>query len=80
MAQCILDEPSIGLHSRDTHNLIKLLKKLGDNGNTTIVVNYDEEIINQSDIIIDIGPNAGKYGGEIVYNGSPKKSIKKQTA
>ena len=76
----ILDEPSIGLHSRDTHNLIKLLKKLRDIGNTVIVVEHDEEIINQSDIIIDIGPNAGKYGGEIVYNGSPKKSIKKQTA
>ena len=69
----ILDEPSIGLHSRDTHNLIKLLKKLRDIGNTVIVVEHDEEIINQSDIIIDIGPNAGKYGGEIVYNGSPKK-------
>ena len=69
----ILDEPSIGLHSRDTHNLIKLLKKLRDIGNTVIVVEHDEEIINQSDIIIDIGPNAGKSGGEIVYNGSPKK-------
>ena len=73
----ILDEPSIGLHSRDTHNLIKLLKKLRDIGNTVIVVEHDEEIINQSDIIIDIGPNAGKYGGEIVYNGSPKKINKK---
>ena len=73
----ILDEPSIGLHSRDTHNLIKLLKKLRDIGNTVIVVEHDEEIINQSDIIIDIGPNAGKYGGQIVYNGSPKKINKK---
>jgi len=74
----ILDEPSIGLHSRDTNNLIKILKKLRDIGNTVIVVEHDEEIINQSDIIIDIGPNAGNNGGEIVYNGSPK-SINKET-
>ncbi len=73
----ILDEPSIGLHSRDTKNLIKILKQLRDIGNTVIVVEHDEEIINQSDVIIDIGPNAGKYGGEIIYNGSPKNINKK---
>ena len=69
----ILDEPSIGLHSKDTKNLIKMLKKLRDAGNTVIVVEHDEEIIKSSDEIIDIGPKAGINGGEIIYQGEIKK-------
>ena len=66
----ILDEPSIGLHSRDTDRLIHVLKQLRDLGNTVIVVEHDEEIIRAADYIIDIGPNAGRLGGEIVYQGN----------
>jgi excinuclease ABC subunit A len=65
----ILDEPSIGLHSRDTDLLIKVLKDLRDIGNTVIVVEHDEEIIRAADEIIDIGPGAGRLGGEIVFQG-----------
>lgn len=65
----ILDEPSIGLHSRDTALLIKVLLQLRDLGNTVIVVEHDEEIIRAADYIIDIGPNAGRLGGEVVYQG-----------
>ena len=65
----ILDEPSIGLHSRDTERLIKVLKQLRDLGNTVIVVEHDEEIIRAADWLIDIGPEAGRLGGEVVYNG-----------
>lgn len=66
----ILDEPSIGLHSRDTQRLIKVLKNLRDIGNTVIVVEHDEEIIRAADYIIDIGPKAGYQGGELVFAGS----------
>jgi excinuclease ABC subunit A len=66
----ILDEPSIGLHSRDSGQLIKVLKNLRDLGNTVIVVEHDEEIMRQADFIIDIGPEAGTYGGEIVAEGT----------
>lgn len=65
----ILDEPSIGLHSRDTQLLIKVLKQLRDLGNTVVVVEHDEEIMRAADYIIDIGPNAGRLGGEVVYTG-----------
>lgn len=65
----ILDEPSIGLHSRDTNQLIAVLRKLRDMGNTVIVVEHDEEIIHSADYLIDIGPEAGRFGGEIVYQG-----------
>lgn len=65
----ILDEPSIGLHSRDTDKLIFVLKQLKDLGNTVVVVEHDEDIIKQADYIIDIGPNAGRLGGEVVYAG-----------
>ncbi len=61
----ILDEPSIGLHSRDTDQLIHVLKELRDQGNTVIVVEHDEEIIRSADWLIDVGPRAGRYGGEI---------------
>jgi excinuclease ABC subunit A len=66
----ILDEPSIGLHPRDTHRLIRVLKKLKELGNTVIVVEHDEDIIRASDQIIDIGPLAGNLGGEVVFSGT----------
>ncbi len=66
----ILDEPSIGLHPRDTHLLIKVLKQLRDLGNSVIVVEHDEEIMRQSDYLVDIGPLAGENGGEIVFEGT----------
>ena len=66
----ILDEPSIGLHSRDNERLISVLKKLRDIGNTVIVVEHDEQIMNAADKIIDMGPKAGSYGGEIVAEGN----------
>lgn len=69
----ILDEPSIGLHSRDTERLIRVLKRLRDIGNTVVVVEHDEEIMRASDEIIDIGPDAGTLGGEIVFRGSPEE-------
>ena len=65
----ILDEPSIGLHSRDTDRLIKVLRQLQQIGNTVVVVEHDEEIIRAADYIIDIGPQAGRLGGEVVYQG-----------
>ena len=66
----ILDEPSIGLHSRDTDRLIKVLKELRDIGNTVVIVEHDEDIIRAADHLIDVGPDAGRLGGEIVYEGS----------
>ena len=72
----ILDEPSIGLHSRDTDRLIRVLRELQALGNTVIVVEHDEEIIRAADYIIDIGPNAGRLGGEVVYEGD-MKALKK---
>ena len=66
----ILDEPSIGLHPRDTHRLIGVLKKLRDLGNTVIVVEHEEEVIRAADRIVDIGPEAGVGGGEVVFNGT----------
>ena len=65
----ILDEPSIGLHSRDTDLLIKVLRQLKELGNTVVVVEHDEEIIRAADYIIDIGPKAGRLGGEVVFQG-----------
>ncbi len=66
----ILDEPSIGLHPRDTNRLIKILKQLRDLGNTVIVVEHEEEVIRAADWIVDVGPRAGYNGGEIVFNGT----------
>ncbi len=66
----ILDEPSIGLHSRDTYRLIKVLKDLRDIGNTVVVVEHDEEILRAADYLIDIGPDAGRLGGEVVFQGN----------
>jgi len=72
----ILDEPSIGLHSRDNNRLIKVLKQLQDLGNTVIVVEHDEEIIKSADEIIDIGPRAGRLGGEIIFQGNHHEILK----
>ena len=69
----ILDEPSIGLHSRDTHRLILVLRELQALGNTVIVVEHDEEIMRAADYIIDVGPNAGRLGGEIVFQGTAEE-------
>lgn len=75
----ILDEPSIGLHSRDTERLIGVLKKLRDLGNTVVVVEHDEEIMRAADYIIDVGPDAGRLGGEIVFHGTPDKLVAADT-
>jgi len=75
----ILDEPSIGLHPRDQGRLIKSLKKLRDLGNSVIAVEHEYEIIISSDRIIDIGPGAGKHGGRIVFEGTPKQLLKSKT-
>ncbi len=72
----ILDEPSIGLHSKDTERLIKVLKDLRDLGNTVIVVEHDEDIMKAADYIIDIGPEAGTFGGELVANGTYDEILK----
>lgn len=69
----ILDEPSIGLHSRDTQRLIQVLRELQKLGNTVVVVEHDEEIMRAADYIIDIGPEAGRLGGQVVYAGLPPK-------
>ncbi|WKB80879.1 excinuclease ABC subunit UvrA [Cellulophaga lytica] len=72
----ILDEPSIGLHPKDTENLIDVLKSLRDLGNTVIVVEHDEDIMNAADQVIDIGPEAGTHGGEVVANGTMEDILK----
>ena len=72
----ILDEPSIGLHPKDTEKLIGVLKNLRDLGNTVIVVEHDEEIMNAADEIIDIGPEAGTNGGHVVATGTLKDILK----
>ena len=71
----ILDEPSIGLHSRDTERLIKVLRQLQQLGNTVVVVEHDEEIIRAADYIIDIGPKAGRLGGEVVWQGDAQQLL-----
>lgn len=72
----ILDEPSIGLHARDTHRLIKVLKELKELGNTVVVIEHDEDIIQAADYIIDIGPGAGINGGEVVFQGEKDLFLK----
>lgn len=76
----ILDEPSIGLHPRDTHNLVEVIKTLRDLGNTVIVVEHEEEVMRQADQIIDIGPEAGSHGGKLVFQGSFQEILKNQTS
>jgi excinuclease ABC subunit A len=71
-----LDEPSIGLHQRDNRRLIETLKDMRDLGNTMIVVEHDTEMIEESDLVVDIGPGAGEHGGEVVFVGTPKELLK----
>lgn len=75
----ILDEPSIGLHPKDTKNLIEVLKRLRDLGNTVIVVEHDEDIMKAADLVFDIGPEAGTLGGELVAQGTLKELLKTNT-
>jgi len=75
----ILDEPSIGLHQRDNERLIRSLKELRDLGNTIIVVEHDEDMMRAADWIIDIGPKAGRKGGEVVFQGTPDEMLKQHT-
>ncbi|MBD5255308.1 MAG: excinuclease ABC subunit UvrA [Barnesiella sp.] len=75
----ILDEPSIGLHQRDNHRLISSLKKLRDASNSIIVVEHDKDMMLESDYIVDIGPKAGRRGGEVVFQGTPKKMLRAGT-
>ncbi len=77
----VMDEPSIGLHPRDHHRLLKVIRELRDRGNTVLLVEHDEDTIRSSDFVVDLGPGAGRYGGEILAQGTPteiennKKSI-----
>ncbi len=75
----ILDEPSIGLHQRDNVRLIHSLKELRDAGNTVIVVEHDKDMMLAADYIIDVGPKAGRYGGEIVFQGTPQEMLQQHT-
>ena len=75
----ILDEPSVGLHPKDTENLVAVLKRLRDLGNTVVVVEHEEEVIKNADYIIEIGPLAGSHGGELVYAGPYKEFLKSKT-
>ena len=75
----VLDEPSIGLHERDTLKLIRTLRSLQEKGNTVIVVEHDKETIEHADYIVDIGPGAGKYGGEVIFSGTLAKMKKAKT-
>ena len=72
----ILDEPSIGLHSRDTGRLIEVLHALRDKGNTVVVVEHDEDIMRAADYLVDIGPGAGVHGGQVVFSGTPEELLK----
>jgi len=75
----ILDEPSVGLHPRDQGRLIETLKKLRDLGNTIVVVEHDPQTISQADWVCDIGPGAGKHGGKVIFQGTPKELLKSRT-
>ena len=75
----ILDEPSIGLHQRDNVRLINSLKQLRDNGNSIIVVEHDKDIMKEADYIVDIGPGAGRHGGEVVFQGTPSQLLAANT-
>ncbi|WP_026976697.1 excinuclease ABC subunit UvrA [Flavobacterium tegetincola] len=75
----ILDEPSIGLHQRDNEKLIHSLEQLRDLGNSVLVVEHDKDMIERADYVIDIGPKAGKFGGEIISKGTPKELLKEHT-
>ena len=68
----VLDEPSIGLHHKDHDRLLKALEELRDLGNTVLVVEHDEETIRRADYVVDLGPGAGRHGGELVAHGTPQ--------
>src|SRR5690606_3378626 len=72
----VLDEPSIGLHQRDNHRLITALQNLRNIGNSVLVVEHDKDIMMAADYLVDIGPRAGKYGGQIVAQGTPQDVLK----
>ena len=74
----VLDEPSIGLHARDTHRLLQSLRKLQEGGNTVVVVEHDPDVIQSADEIIDLGPGAGKWGGSLVFQGDVESLMKNQ--
>ena len=76
----VLDEPSIGLHPRDNHKLINILKSLRDVGNTVLVVEHDEDMMREADIVVDMGPRAGEHGGEVVFCGSIDELVKHPTS
>lgn len=75
----ILDEPSIGLHQRDNDRLIRSLKRLRDNGNTIVVVEHDKDIMTEADYVVDIGPGAGKKGGQVLFQGTPSRMLESHT-
>src|SRR5262249_50411888 len=72
----VLDEPSIGLHSRDTARLVRILEELRDLGNTIVVVEHDADVMRSADHIVDLGPGAGELGGKIIYEGSYGKLLR----
>jgi excinuclease ABC subunit A len=76
----VLDEPSIGLHQRDNERLIRMLKSLRDRGNTVVVVEHDEQIIRAADYVVDLGPGAGRWGGEVVFAGTVPELLKSGTS
>ncbi|MGC9108802.1 MAG: excinuclease ABC subunit UvrA [Caldimicrobium sp.] len=76
----ILDEPTIGLHPRDTQKLLEIMKKLRDKGNTIIVVEHDEEVIKQSDFVVDLGEGGGKRGGKVIFAGKTEDLLKQETS
>src|SRR3979411_2563708 len=76
----VLDEPSIGLHHRDNDRLLQALEHLRDLGNTVLVVEHDEETIRRADYVIDLGPGAGRHGGEVVAAGTPKQIMENPEA
>ena len=75
----ILDEPSIGLHQRDNERLINSLKKLRDTGNSVIVVEHDKDMMLSADYVVDLGPKAGRFGGELVFAGTPDEMLHSDT-
>lgn len=73
----IFDEPSTGMHPRDVHRMVRLLRSLRDRGNTVLVVEHDKDIIRIADEIVDVGPDGGSGGGEIVFQGTPGEMLEK---
>ena len=73
----IFDEPSTGMHPRDVHRMTRLLKSLVERGNTVIVIEHNTDVMKQADYIIDVGPDGGTLGGEIVFTGTPKEMMEK---